>query len=105
MYTHLQFATVTQKLNACTTVDIHAHYTCVQMETGFRHQAETGLCVPRDRAALQGVQTARASNTAARSHLSPVAAQLPMAASRLGDAAHLNADLCTEALQEDKYTT
>lgn len=104
MYTHLQFATVTQKLNACTTVDIHAHYTCVQMETGFRHQAEMGMRVPRDRAALQGSRQPahQTLHRASARHLSPVAAQLQMAASHLGDAAHLNADLCTGALQEDK---
>lgn len=53
-YTYLQFSMVLLHLNACAPVDIHAHYTCVQMETGSSHQAETGMRVPRDGAALQG---------------------------------------------------
>ncbi len=83
-------------LNACAPVDIRAHYTCVQMETSGRHQAETGLRVPRDGAALQG------SRQPAHQTLQPSVSSRCTTVSRLGDAVRFNADLCIEALQEER---
>lgn len=105
MYVH---ASTIQHIDATSKCMHPRGYTCslYLCADGDRLQSPgwDGYACPQRQSCLAGVQTARTSNTAAHSHLSPVE-QLQTAASHLGDAAHLNADLCIEASQEQKYTT